>query len=126
MSTPRIAVSDDQFSQIMRACDPLAPLERSALLAALAHRLRGYREVGDGELHRLIREILRETWSPPRATGSTVHRTPSGPAIPLAGFPHVMQRSGGCFTDFPPIAGVLFSQVAEPDQDIEDGDIEGH
>jgi hypothetical protein len=87
MSLPRpIAVSDEQLSAIMRACAPLQPMERSALLAALAHRLRGYRngDVGDGELHRLLREILREVWRPPKVNthaGMPVHRPVRGPAI---------------------------------------------
>ena len=63
---PKLALSDDQLSAITRACQPLQPMERSALLSALAHRLRGYRDVGDGELHRIIRELLREVWKPPR------------------------------------------------------------
>jgi hypothetical protein len=83
-AAPRpIAVSDRQLDAIMRACQPLAPLERSALLASLAHRLRGYRDVGDGELHRIIREVLREVWTPPRIAHEQPvhHRKNVGPPI---------------------------------------------
>jgi hypothetical protein len=69
MSLPRpIAVSDGQLSQIMTACEPLQPMERSAFLAALAHQLRGHCDVGDGELHRLIR-----SWTPPEVRAPTQH-----------------------------------------------------
>jgi hypothetical protein len=76
-----IAVSDEQLSAIMRAVEPLQPLERSAFLAALAPLLRGRNDVGDGELHRLIRELLRQTWHPPHvAAGPQSHRN-VGPPI---------------------------------------------
>lgn len=84
MSQP-LSISDRQLDAIFAACQPLAPLERSALLAALSHRLRGYRDVGDGELHRLIRELLHEIWKPPAVKqGPMLHRQDRniGPAIP--------------------------------------------
>ena len=79
MSTtmPRpIAVSDQQLSAIMTAVEALSPLERSAFLTALAHRLRGERDgdIGDGLLHRAVREVLREIgWRPPTVTPEAVH-----------------------------------------------------
>jgi hypothetical protein len=75
MALPRpIAVSDSQLDAIMRACQPLQPLERSAFLAAMAHRLRGCGDLGDGELHRIIREVIREVWRPPTINaGGTPH-----------------------------------------------------
>jgi hypothetical protein len=81
MSLPRpIAVSDQQLSAIMNACEPLQPMERSAFLAALAHQLSGYSDVGDGELHRLIRELLRQTWRPPEIPREMVqHRRVGAP-----------------------------------------------
>jgi hypothetical protein len=83
MSTaPRpISLSDEQMNAVMRACQPLQPYERSAFLAALAPLLRGRNDVGDGELHRLIRELLRQTWHPPSGTaGPSPHRN-VGPAL---------------------------------------------
>ena len=69
MHHPRpIAVSDQQMNAIMSAATPLQPAERSAFLAGLAHRLRGEPDpIGDGMLHRLIRETVREVWKPPLA-----------------------------------------------------------
>jgi hypothetical protein len=61
-----IAVSDAQLSAILTAAAPLQPFERSAFLAALAARLRQEPEPpGDGALHRIIREVVREVWKPP-------------------------------------------------------------
>jgi hypothetical protein len=44
----------------MRLCQPLAPHCRDALLRLLAYQLRGRRDVGDGELHRLARTIIKD------------------------------------------------------------------
>ena len=61
-----IAVTDAQMGAILTAATPLPPSERSAFLAALAHRLRSRSDpFGDGALGRLIRETVREVWKPP-------------------------------------------------------------
>jgi hypothetical protein len=60
-----IPVSDRQFSQIMTAIEPLSRPERAAFLDALVQRLQSEREVGDGSLYRLTREVLRQVWTPP-------------------------------------------------------------
>ena len=44
----------------MRLSEPLTPHCRDALLRILAHELRGRRDVGDGELHRIARTIIRD------------------------------------------------------------------
>jgi hypothetical protein len=44
----------------MRLCQPLAPHCRDALLRILAYQLRGRRDVGDGELHRIARTIITD------------------------------------------------------------------
>jgi hypothetical protein len=44
----------------MRLCQPLTLPWRDALLRILAHELRGRRDVGDGELHRIARTIIRD------------------------------------------------------------------
>ena len=64
-----IAISDSQLDAILRAAAPLQPIERSAFLSALAHRLRHELEPpGDGALFRLIKETIRSIgWRPPRA-----------------------------------------------------------
>jgi hypothetical protein len=55
-----LRLSDDQLDEVMRLCQPLAPHCRDALLRILAHELRGRREIGDGQLHRLARTIIKD------------------------------------------------------------------
>src|SRR5207302_7807614 len=55
-----LRLSDDQLDEVMRLCQPLAPHCRDALLRILAHELRSRRDVGDGELHRLVRTIVKD------------------------------------------------------------------
>lgn len=76
MSKPRpIAITDEQLSQIMRSLEPLQPHERSALLAKLAEHLRARPgEIGDGQLFRLLRELVRGVWRPPEGVR---HDTPA-------------------------------------------------
>jgi hypothetical protein len=42
------------------------------------------RSIADGELHRIIRELIREIWKPPKLAAHTtsVHRPVKGEAIP--------------------------------------------
>jgi hypothetical protein len=64
-----ISLSDEQLSVVTRFAEPLAPPDRSAFLAALANTLRHEpRPVGDGAVHRAVRELL--------ATASTSDPTP--------------------------------------------------
>jgi hypothetical protein len=53
-----LQLSDAQLSDVMRLATPLALHCRDALLRILAYQLRGRRDVGDGELHRIAREII--------------------------------------------------------------------
>jgi hypothetical protein len=55
-----LRLSDAQLDKIMRLCQPLDPHCRDALLRILAHELRGRRDIGDGELHRLARTIIKD------------------------------------------------------------------
>jgi hypothetical protein len=51
-----LGLTDDQRGAIMRLAAPLQPQCRDAFLRILAHKLRGKRDVGDGELHRVARD----------------------------------------------------------------------
>jgi hypothetical protein len=66
-----LRLSDDQLTELMRLCRPLALPCRDALLRILAHELRGRREVGDGELHRIARTIIKDNrlFDPPDLDG---------------------------------------------------------
>ena len=44
----------------MRLCRPLDLPCRDVLLRILAHELRGRHDVGDGELHRIARTIIKD------------------------------------------------------------------
>lgn len=54
-----LELTDDQLSFIMEILKPIEPPERVAFLEALAIRLGQQREVGDGNLYRIVRELLR-------------------------------------------------------------------
>jgi len=58
--TLAVRLSDTQLDEIMRLCQPLALHCRDALLRILAHELRGRRDVGDGEPHRIARTIIKD------------------------------------------------------------------
>jgi hypothetical protein len=59
----------------MRLCQPLALHCRDALLRILAYELRGRRDVGDGELHRIARTIIKDNslFDPPDLDGRMPH-----------------------------------------------------
>jgi hypothetical protein len=71
-----LRLTDDQLDEIMRLCQPLALHCRDALLRILAHELRGRRDVGDGELHRLARTIIADNrlFDPPDLNGGRMPR----------------------------------------------------
>jgi hypothetical protein len=72
-----IALSDEQLSAILAAAQPLPPDLRSPFLAAVAHALHGI-PIGDGAVHRVIREVQKEFFDPPDSgramNGSKWHR----------------------------------------------------
>jgi hypothetical protein len=82
-ATKPLALSDAQYLAVCHAVSPLAPMEQSALLLALAHRLRGEAEIGDGMLFRVLRELQREIFRPPLIPrhSTAVHRPSVGPPI---------------------------------------------
>ena len=59
--------SDEQVNAIYAAATPLSPTDRGAFLQALAERLRGVDEIGDGLLYRTIVELQRLHFDPPLA-----------------------------------------------------------
>ena len=62
MSTesPPLALTDDQLGHLLLLARPLAPPCRDVLLRILAHQFRGRTDIGDGELFRTAREIIRD------------------------------------------------------------------
>lgn len=61
-----LKLTDDQLSAVMRAAAPLAQNVREDFLETLAARLCGLRELGNGVVFRVIREVQAEFWEPPR------------------------------------------------------------
>ena len=59
----------------MRAAEPLPLADRGPFLEAVAQRLRGLEELGDGILHRTIAQTQREFFDPPVLK----HATPVSP-----------------------------------------------
>src|SRR5262249_18719934 len=55
-----IHFSDDQLTEIFRLTKPLAPAHRDEFLQILAAELRDRNDVGDGELYRIARQIIRD------------------------------------------------------------------
>ena len=55
------------------AVEPLQPGERSVVLSKLADHLRAAGEVGDGQLFRLLRELVRQYFRPPTVSPEPVH-----------------------------------------------------
>jgi hypothetical protein len=68
-----LALSDSQLDAVLRAAQPLPVDDRAAFLEALAQALAGYREIGDGQLYVVIREVQRRHFDPPRNTGMVPH-----------------------------------------------------
>jgi hypothetical protein len=60
-----LALSDAQIASIMALARPLSPDQRTAFLEMLAAKLNGRRELGDGQLYQICRQLQRELFSPP-------------------------------------------------------------
>ena len=60
MPAPPLALTDSQLTAVMQLARPLSPRQRSTFLEMLAVRLNGRRELGDGQVHRICAELLRE------------------------------------------------------------------
>jgi hypothetical protein len=65
MPAPPLALTDSQISAIMALARPLSPDQRSRFLELLAAKLNGQRELGDGAIYRLCRDLQRQLFSPP-------------------------------------------------------------
>src|SRR3954452_16119205 len=61
-----LRLTDAQITTIMALSRPLSPDQRVAFLEMLVSRLNDQRELGDGEVYRLCRELQKEFFSPPQ------------------------------------------------------------
>jgi hypothetical protein len=63
-------LTEPQTLAIIHASRPLAPTERGAFLEALQSQLAKHSEIGDGQLHRLIRDLQRQYFRPSATTSA--------------------------------------------------------
>jgi hypothetical protein len=64
MPTP-IALSDAQITTLMQLSRPLQPAQRRVFVEMIAARLNGHREIGDGMLYQIRRELQRQVLGAP-------------------------------------------------------------
>ena len=64
-----LSLSNSQISTIMAAANPLRPDARSEFFEAIAVRLAGAAEIGDGLISRHCRELQRVYFDPPDLSG---------------------------------------------------------
>ena len=62
-------LSSDQLETILRAARPLARGDHDAFIADVTEALANCAELGEGVVHRVVRDVQRRYWSPP-ALGS--------------------------------------------------------
>jgi len=55
-----LALSDAQLTEIFRLTKPLQPACRDEFLQRLAQALQGRTDLGDGEVYRLARQVIRD------------------------------------------------------------------
>jgi hypothetical protein len=63
-----LALTDAQITTIMQLARPLSPDQRTAFVELLITKLNGCREIGDGTLYQVCRDLQRELFSPPLET----------------------------------------------------------
>ena len=68
---PPLALTDDQLTRIMHSAAPLAPDDRANFLLDVARELQG-RELGDGVVGRVCREVQKRYWHAPDLGRATV------------------------------------------------------
>jgi hypothetical protein len=61
-----IRLTDAQLTAVFEAARPLAVRDRDAFLQAVAEALQGHREIGDGDVHRVVKAAQRRFWDPPQ------------------------------------------------------------
>jgi hypothetical protein len=63
-----LALTDAQITIVMQLARPLSPDQRTAFVELLVAKLNGHREIGDGALYQVCRDLQRELFSPPLET----------------------------------------------------------
>ena len=63
-------LSPDQVEAVLQAARPLPHAEHAAFLAEVSSALADLGDLGDGVVHRVIRDVQRRHWDPPDLTGT--------------------------------------------------------
>ena len=58
-------LSPDQADAVLRAARPLPPADHAAFLEDVSSALAELRDLGDGIVHRVVRDIQRKYWGSP-------------------------------------------------------------
>jgi hypothetical protein len=76
-TAPRaISLSDEALLMIMSAAEPLQRIDRGRFLEAVADRLRGVADPGDGLVSRVCRELQPQFFRAPLEVDISDHREP--------------------------------------------------
>lgn len=71
-------LSPDQVEAVLRAARPLSPSNHAAFLEEVGSALADCAELGEGVIHRVVRDVQRRYWNPPAdgraAIGPMSHR----------------------------------------------------
>jgi hypothetical protein len=68
-----LGLSDNQIAIVMAHAHPLQSCDRPQFLQAVADRLTGFTELGDGLVARACRELQRGYFDPPNLGGRGAH-----------------------------------------------------
>jgi hypothetical protein len=71
-----LALTDAQLTAVFEAARPLAVRDRDAFLQAVAEALQGHREIGDGDVARVVRMVQRRFFDPPLETDERAQSHP--------------------------------------------------
>jgi hypothetical protein len=72
MGVAMLALTQNQLDHIALVCRPLQPADKQAFLGQLFDSLIHRRDdVGEGELHRMLRDLQRRHFRPPTETEDT-------------------------------------------------------
>ena len=67
-----MTLSDKQQLAVINVTRPLQAGKKTAFLTALQDQLAGRTEVGDGELHRTLKDLQRQHFRPPADAETTL------------------------------------------------------
>lgn len=64
-------LSPDQIEAVLRAARPLPPADHDAFLEEVSSALAELGDLGDGIVHRIVRDVQRKYWGSPNLSHSS-------------------------------------------------------